>query len=336
MTRAAVLLHEGVASRVFQHARAVVMHRGKTVFDDGTTSAGAKFDLASVTKVMSTTALLCRLGVSPQVRVGEAFPEAASAHLTVADLAFHRSGLPAFVPFFAHREPALAAALRVAPVAPPKTTAVYSDIGFILLGAMLEKLHGAPLDALFQRHVAEPFGLTASHFRRVSTSKPDPLVVSTGGTRPREPAPGQEGLWSVTSGPSSDGDVDDDNAYVLDGVAGHAGLFATAADVARFGQAVLEGRIASPVGWERDGSTPGSTRAFGFDTPSVDAPSCGPRFGPRAIGHLGFTGTSLWIDFDRELVVALLTNRVIFGRANVQIRAFRPRFHEAVLDDLGL
>lgn len=122
----------------------------------------------------------------------------------------------------------------------------------------------------------------------------------------------------------------------MNGVAGHAGLFGSARDVARFGQAVLEGRVKPPrEGWVRD-KTPGSTRTFGFDTPSEVGASCGQRFGPRAIGHLGFTGTSLWVDFDRELVVVLLTNRVIFGRANVQIRQFRPRFHDAVLDELGL
>lgn len=355
------LIQEGVTSRIFGAARAYVLHRGRVAFDGGTVPADAQFDLASVTKVVCTTALvtsLARAGrldvhapvssVLPSVRVQAA----------IADLAFHRSGLPAFRPYFAQvaqeqpslfssRTAELAATVRsevVARVAatdaerPVGSSAVYSDLGFILLGEVVSAAAKQPLDALFAREIAEPLGLSAG-FRRLSTVSSDSRVVSTGGSRPREPAPGQEGMWSTPSWPSRDGDVDDDNAWVMDGVAGHAGLFGSARDVATFGQAVLEGRFESPVGWARDAVTPGSTRAFGFDTPSIDAPSCGSRFGrgPRgAIGHLGFTGTSLWIDFERELVVALLTNRVVFGRANLQIRAFRPRFHDAVFDLLGL
>lgn len=147
-------------------------------------------------------------------------------------------------------------------------------------------------------------------------------------------------MWTCGRWPSIAGEVDDDNAWVLDGVAGHAGLFGTARAVATFGNAILDGRIPAPTDWKVDSLTPGSTRTFGFDTPSVEGASCGSRLGrggPRgAIGHLGFTGTSLWIDLDRRLVVVLLSNRVVFGRANVQIRAFRPRFHDAVVTALSL
>lgn len=332
------LIREGVERRVFQAAHAVVLHGGRTVFSSGSVDASARFDLASLTKVMSTTALCIALKVDPQLRVGTVLPQAGSAPATVADLLFHRSGLPAFVPFFANcatRAEAISAALRTAPVAALGVAAVYSDVGFIVLGELLSTLHQTPLEVLFTRHVAAPLGLTESSYRPRSNPPPEP-TVPTGGTRPREAAPGQEGLWSMPVGPSKEGEVDDDNAWVMNGVSGHAGLFGSARDVARFGQAVLEGAVSSPLGWGVDRSTPGSTRAFGFDTPSATDASCGPRFGPRAIGHLGFTGTSLWLDFDRQLVVALLTNRVIFGRANVQIRQFRPRFHEAVLDELGL
>ncbi len=329
------VLREGVAQRVYQHANAVVLHRGRTVFSGGTTAPDARFDLASITKVMSTTALCCALKVDRSTTVGSVFPSAKSAHVTVADLLTHRSGLPAFEPFFARcktREHVVLEALQTAPIAPVGVAAVYSDIGFIVLGELISVLHGSTLDQLFAKHIATPLGMAESGFNPPT----DQLIISTGGTRPREPAPGQEGLWSVPTGPSREGDVDDDNAYVMGGVAGHAGLFGSARDVAAFGQAVLTGRIAfEGGGWPRD-LTPGSTRTFGFDTPSAIGASCGQRFGPQAIGHLGFTGTSLWVDFGRELVVALLTNRVIFGRANQQIRQFRPLFHDAVLDELRL
>jgi CubicO group peptidase (beta-lactamase class C family) len=326
------LLQQGVRDRVFGEAAAVVRHNGEVVFADG--DVRARFDIASVTKVMATTALVCRLGVDPSMRVGEVFPDAAVADATVADLLYHRSGLQAWDPFFArcrNRDELLREVLLT-----PRSVvgSVYSDLGLILLGELLRVRYGDELDVLFVKHVAGPLGLARSSYRRVS-HPPLERTVPTGGTRPREPAPGQEGMWSIPSGPSRDGDVDDDNAYVMDGVAGHAGLFASADDVARYGQAILDGAVRSPLGWDADASTPGSTRAFGFDTPSAVGASCG-RLGPRAIGHLGFTGTSLWIDRDRDLVVALLTNRVIYGRANLQIRAFRPAFHDAVLDVLKL
>jgi CubicO group peptidase (beta-lactamase class C family) len=360
-----VLLHEGCTQKVFSHARAVVRHRGVTVFDGGPASAEARFDLASVTKVMSTTALLIRLAAQHQLALDaplRRFLPKASADVTLTDLAFHRSGLPAFKPFFAEvarsaphlfdlprqthvsRRAEVRRQILDEVVAQPVECvvgqqAIYSDLGYLLLGAVIEQVTGLSQDAAFTQLVAQPLRLAAG-YRRVSSSLPDATIVSTGGQRPREPAPGQEGQWTCPQFPPVDGEVDDDNAWVMDGVAGHAGLFATASEVAAFGQAVLDGWLALPGGFRVDPMTPGSTRAFGFDTPSAEGASCGPRFGrvgPRgAIGHLGFTGTSLWIDLDRQLVVTLLTNRVVFGRANVQIRAFRPRFHETVLDGLGL
>lgn len=148
--------------------------------------------------------------------------------------------------------------------------------------------------------------------------------------------------------PTSDSGVDDDNAFVMDGVAGHAGLFGTCHDVARFGQEVLEGvagqsPLASKEAWQacvtRDTETPHSTRAWGFDTPSESDSSAGQWLGqkpPGAVGHLGFTGTSLWVDLNRQLVVALVSNRTFLGRDNLRLKAFRPRFHDEVIRTLSL
>lgn len=358
MRRLDALLAQAKADGVFSQARAAIWWKGQRVYEGGSASADAIFDLASVTKVMATTALLCRLSARGDVDVNAPVSSVlpgAKVTASLADLAFHRSGLPAFVPFFAEvarEHPELftggSAALReqvrsavvdrvLAVGAPQKVgaAAVYSDLGFILLGEAVSALTRRPLDAAFVHEVAAPLGLAAA-YRRLSLAPSPDGVVDTGGTRPREPAPGQETMWRCPTWPSITGQVDDDNAWVMDGVAGHAGLFGTANDVARFGQAVLDGWVTAPSGWAADLSTPGSTRTFGFDTPSSTGASCGPRFGRGgargAIGHLGFTGTSLWLDLDRQLVVALLTNRVVFGRSNVLIRAFRPAFHDAVLD----
>jgi CubicO group peptidase (beta-lactamase class C family) len=232
---------------------------------------------------------------------------------------------------------------------------VYSDVGFIVLGEILSVAAGASLDAVVAERVTVPLGL-AAHFRRLSGPAPAAAgagpIAPTGATRPREPAPGQDGSWTaIERRPGRPGEVDDDNAWAMDGVAGHAGLFGTAGDVAAFGQAVLDdvagqARLAAPGLWaralERDAETPGSTRALGFDThragdPTADA-SAGRWLGqalPGAVGHLGFTGVSLWIDLARAVVVALCTNRTALGRANVRIRGFRPRFHDAVMEALG-
>jgi CubicO group peptidase (beta-lactamase class C family) len=368
------LLDEGVESGVFPSAAAVVLHEGRLVFEGAAAATpDTVFDLASLTKPVVASAFLSlwaegRIGPDAPLARFRANTPLAQAGATVADLLFHRSGLPAGQPFFAavmHAVPEL-----FAPDCPVSNraeirqevalaawhqplegelgqAAVYSDIGFIVLGEILAAVNGQPLDALIASRVTGPLGLSL-RYHRLSTLSDADTAQPTGSTRPREPAPGQENRWKELSlRPTRAGEVDDDNAWVMDGVSGHAGLFGSARAVARFGQAVLEGHergnpLAPAPLWQlalrRDPKTPGSTRAMGFDTPAAQGSSAGSRFGQRAPGaggHLGFTGTSLWIDLSRKLVVALLTNRTALGRANVRIQSFRPRFHEAVIDSFG-
>ena len=384
--RLQTLLDEGVSAGVFPCASAVVLRNGRPVFEGAAGGATLRtvFDLASLTKIMATTAAFLALwrdgAVGPETLVSRAVPEAAVARAgaTVADLLAHRSGLPAYLPLFApvlRQTPALldpgcpaetriaaqarivASALAVAPTEPRASGHRYSDIGFIVLGEILTQVAGRPLDALVADLVTGPLG-TGARFHRLSrrdawdaSEQATGLqLASTGSGRPREPAPGQEGLWEpFVARPSPVGEVDDDNAFTMDGVAGHAGLFGTAGDVAAFGQAVLDdragaGRLAPASHWaialRRDTATPGSTCALGFYTRvpgDRDESSAGRLVGmepPGAVGHLGFTGTSLWIDLARRLVVALCTNRTAGprGRAEVRIREFRPRFHDAAVE----
>jgi CubicO group peptidase (beta-lactamase class C family) len=371
------LLDEAVTLGIFPSAQAVVLHRGVQVFGGvaGPVTGDTRFDLASLTKVLGPTALFLRLWtegkVGPETPVARFFPGSpvGDAGATVADLLYHRSGLPPFVPFFAEaltstpelldpacpsatrarvRDEVIQAAARTPLAAPWRTRTAYSDVGFILLGEILARVGGAPLDILFSRHVAGPLGLGA-RYHRLTDFPTDGLVAPSGATRPREPAPGQETMWGeLPSRPAVLGEVDDDNAWVMDGVSGHAGLFGTAVDVARFGQAILAGcagdaAIAPGPLWFRalatDPLLPGSTRSMGFDSPSEGLSSAGHFIGdtpPGAVGHLGFTGTSLWVDLRRSLVVALITNRVAHGRKEVRIRDFRPIFHDLVVDSLGL
>ena len=385
--RLQALLDDGAAAGVFPCAAAVVLHRGRRAFEGsaGGASRDTVFDLASLTKILATTAVFLTLWrdghLAPDMPVARVLPTSAagSAGITVADLLAHRAGLPPFLPLFAPiiratpalleptcpaavraaaRAEAVARALAVTPTA-PRTRYDYSDVGFILLGEILDRVTACSLDTLLAERVAAPLGVGV-RFHRLSArdawvsphaGRAGLAIAPTGRTRPREPAPGQERLWEpFAPHPSPPGEVDDDNAWVMDGVAGHAGLFGTAGDVAAFGQAVLDdhagaGRLAGPELWaaalRRDTATPGSTCGLGFHTrlpgDPVGESSAGRLLGmapPGAAGHIGFTGTSLWVDLGRELVVALCTNRVAGprGRADARIREFRPRFHDAVVE----
>jgi len=375
------LLEEGVRDGVFPVAQASVFHQGQEV---GRAAVGAgentPFDLASLTKVLCTATAFVSLWSegkvgpsSPVSRWIEGSPLAKNG-ATLEDLLAHRSGLPAWQPFFAvvlHTVPELRrpdcppstrltvrsevrdAAARSPLDVPPGTRTLYSDVGYLLAGEMLAEAAGSPLDAVHARVTAK-LGV-ATHFHRLSTRGQDSrdpcggrwdALPPTGSLRPRPPAPGQENRWeSLPSEPSRTGEVDDDNAWVMDGVSGHAGLFGTATEVARFGQRVLEelagaGRVAPAALWERAVTpAPGSSRALGFDTPSGECSAAGRLLGqtpPGAFGHLGYTGTSLWVDRARGLSVALLSNRTALGRDNLRIQEFRPAFHDAVLQALGL
>ena len=302
-------------------------------------------DVASLTKVMATgslAALLVAGGAleldAPARRWLPALPDD-KAGITVRHLLAHASGLPAWRDLAARRrgrEAAIAAAMGEPLEAAPGARAVYSDLGFVLLGAVVEAAGGAPLDALFEERVARPLGLADTLFAGVD-SAPRRAGRSFAATRQ---TPGRGVIR---------GAVDDDNAFAMGGVAGHAGLFSTAADVAAFGQAWLEalagrsrwlGAVTSGRFAARD-ATPASSRALAWDTPERDGPSTiGTRLGrgPRgAIGHLGFTGCSLWIDLDREVICALLTNHVHpRGADKARMNVFRARFHDAVAEALGV
>lgn len=370
------LLEEGVRQSVFPSAQAAVIRDGREVLfrKAGSADETTCFDVASITKVVSTTAIFLRLWsqskVSPDDSIQSICPKAAPG-ITLADLLSHRAGLPGFVPYFPKamageprlfsadcppqirqkvRDRVVALAFQTKPSRKPGATVEYSDVGFIWVGEALATIAALPLDTAFEKLVASPLEIDI-RFHRLSRETPYGPCAPTGQKRPRDPAPGQEGLWpAIKQWPTTPGEVDDDNAWVMDGVAGHSGLFATARELAAFGNKVLEelggaNRIAPPALWNEairvDDTIRRSTRAFGFDTPTKSgrgALSSAGTYMARssAIGHLGFTGSSLWIDLKRKLVVALCTNRTFLGRGNDSIKEFRPRFHDAVIEELGL
>ncbi|MBM4388323.1 MAG: beta-lactamase family protein, partial [Deltaproteobacteria bacterium] len=208
----------------------------------------------------------------------------------------------------------------------------YSDLGFILLGGIIEKIGGDYLHALFEKYVSSPLGLRDSFFTR-SNQKPDDATLER--IAPTEFCPVRKRLVH--------GEVHDDNAFALGGAAGHAGLFSTSRDVATWANELLGAYLGKEpifshlkdivrLFWSKKYSPAGSTWNLGFDSRSAYGSSSGKFFFPSSVGHLGFTGCSVWIDPEVELVVALLTNRVHPARENELIKKFRPEFHDAVFE----
>jgi CubicO group peptidase (beta-lactamase class C family) len=372
------LLSEARLSGIDQ-AQCCVIQRGEVIYSSD--DCDMCFDIASLSKVISTVTLAAHglsLGLfdldSPISSLLADSP-VEWREITIKHLLGHSSGLVAWLPFFAsaietggepdffsspgcsaHRERSMSEvweAIRASPlVSPPGSERRYSDTGFIVLGRAIEQafkpLHlDCDLSSLFERYVASDIGLTNTVFRTIPSGK-DEYIAPTGLVRPRPPAAGQEGMFphaNRSPTPEAPGTVDDDNAYALGGIAGHAGLFSTARDVAKYGDWIcdmLSLEEVPPVGLtlqrlcSEDLGPSGPKRTLGFDLPTPPNSSVGDKFGagPKgAIGHLGFTGCSLWIDLDREVSVALLTNRVFPSRGNAaEIFNLRREVHSTVAD----
>jgi serine-type D-Ala-D-Ala carboxypeptidase len=346
--RAFSILRSGIDQRAFPGAAVAVTYQGKLVackelghFTYGRCSRSVKaytiYDLASVTKVVATTTacmiLFDRNQLSLDQPLVSLLPGFAGAdprrqQVTLRMLLSHSSGLPAYVKLYltAHnKEELLHQALQVPLTADPGTRAEYSDIGFILLGQVLEQLASEPLDRFCQKEIFQPLSLVFTDFHL-----------------PRHPYRG----WTP---PTEDdrtfrhrlirGEVNDENAFVMGGVAGHAGCFSTALDVSAFAQCMLQGgrplvkKETLELFTRRQDLPAGTSRALGWDTPSQPSQS-GKYFSSRSYGHLGYTGTSLWIDPDRQLSITLLTNRTWPDRGSQSIKQFRPAFHDAVIEAL--
>ena len=341
------VLRDGIDQRAFPAAAAAVTHRGSLVLlealgrftyepDSMEVTPETIFDLASVTKAIATTGMAMILYerglldlemplafVVPEFRQDDARRERVTVRMMLA----HSSGLPAYEKLFLQaktKDEMLALAFATPLTADPGTHAEYSDIGFIILGVALERIAEDSLDHFCQQEVLGPLGMRHTAFNPPAN-------------------------WRTRTAPTADdrtfrqrmiqGEVQDENASVLSGVAGHAGLFSTAQDVAIFAHAMLSsGRpLVRPetlaLFTHRQSSPPGTSRALGWDTPSSPSQS-GKYFSASSFGHLGYTGTSLWIDPERQLSITLLTNRTWPDCSNQAIKQVRPAFHDAVVEAL--
>jgi CubicO group peptidase (beta-lactamase class C family) len=290
---------------------------------------GTIFDLASLTKVIATTSLAMRQialsRITLDTRVADVMRgwDADDRRLiTIRQLLDHSSGLPARIAIWREARGREAYAERIASTPlerPPGTASVYSDVGFMLLGLLLEQTGGSPLDSQFR----DLFGRTL-----------DPIQYRPLAHLYERIAPTEHDPWR---GRVLCGEVHDENAAALGGVAGHAGLFGTAEAVGVFARLVLRTfdeptALGTPDlmrAFAARSAVPGSSRALGWDT-ALPTSSCGRYVSPKAIGHTGFTGTSLWIDPERDFYAVLLTNRVHPDRANEAFLPLRAEFHEAL------
>jgi CubicO group peptidase (beta-lactamase class C family) len=308
------------------------------------------FDLASLTKVIATATLTMRaidagrLVLSDPVgRWLRDWRGADRETVSIADLLAHASGLTAYLPLYRDhtgRREFEHAICRLPLEYRPRTMSVYSDLGFILLGFILHDAQPATPGFTGVAGASDPASALGAQLAPVVASiTSGPLTFNPPRAWRPTTAPTEQDSWR---GRLLVGEVHDENAWALGGVAGHAGLFGTVGAVGAFARAVLRtlagaAVLAEPPTMrtfiERAG-IPGSSRALGWDT-MLPTSSCGSRLSPTAIGHTGFTGTSLWIDWERELYIVLLANRVHPTRENERFREVRPLVHDAVMKELG-
>jgi len=341
------ILEKAIAARAFPACSLAVTFRGELVahkalgrftYDPASPeiTTASLFDLASLTKVLATTTMAMILYerglLDLEAPVTAIVPEFADddvrrREITLHMLLAHSSGLPAYEKLFLRaqsREDLLQAAFTTPLAAAPGARAEYSDIGFIILGVALERLADESLDTFCQREIFGPLGMTHTTFNPANALKDSiPPTADDRSFRHR----------------IIQGEVQDENASVLGGIAGHAGLFSTAEDLAIFAHAMLNGghpilRSSTIELFScRESAPEGTSRALGWDTPAAPSQS-GKYFSSRSFGHLGYTGTSLWIDPDRQLSIILLTNRTWPDCQNQAIKQVRPAFHDAVMEAL--
>ena len=320
------------------------------------------FDLSSLTKPFATTVAVMMLTRDAKMRLDDRltrffhnFGVHGKGHVTFRHLLAHSSGLAAWRPFYQQiaeverggkvnfmasrgaKEFVYEEIHREKPEAPAAAKTIYSDLNFILLGEAVEQVSGVSLNRFCRDKIFRPLELRATDFIDISLVR----------TRRLEPVPEMFAPTAVCPVRKRllVGEVDDENAFAMGGVAGHAGLFAPVKEVDR----IVAELLACYAGrsdfipqkiieqfWARDPAVRGSTWALGWDSPSPEYSSSGHRFSPAAVGHLGFTGTSVWIEPAHGIAISLLTNRVHPRRDNQAIRDFRPKIHDLIMEALGV
>jgi len=318
------------------------------------------FDLASLTKSLATTIAIMMLVREKKIHLDDhvtrfipTFGVFGKHSVTFRHLLSHSSGLPAWKPYYEEiikREKAgrinfvasraaknfvMEQIHREKPVSSAGAQGLYSDLGFILLGEAVEVISGSTLDRFCQERIFKPLGLRSTGYVDLTQLRTKRLQPVEEVIAPTENCPWRKKILC--------GEVHDDNAYAMGGVAGHAGLFSSARDIhyllARLQRCRLgkDSFLPQPLLNEflaKNESVKNSTFALGWDTPASAKSASGSYFSPRSVGHLGFTGASVWWDLEKHCHIVLLTNRVHPSRKNEKIRDFRPHIHDMIMKAL--
>jgi CubicO group peptidase (beta-lactamase class C family) len=345
---------DGGVGRAYPGAVLEVLHRDELVIRHAVGSQSSAqdaraattetiYDLASLTKVLVTTPLLLQAAAERRLRLDDPLavhlPEAHAPGVTLRHLLSHSSGLPAWIPFYlgvTGYEAVVAHAAAAHPTAPAGDQVVYSDLGFILLGEVVRRAFGSPLDTLAAQRIFGPLEMRDTTYRPSSILH-DRIAPTEDGTAIEQAMAGEAGrrhrwrrylIW---------GEVHDSNAYAMGGVSGHAGVFGTADDVMRYARMWLAEGLASgsnvlPREFAQAatrGQPPDRTRGLGW---ALTGPHgwWGAALSPNAFGHTGFTGTSIVIDPEHTLAIVLLSNAVHLGRDRTEIVDLRRKLAAAV------
>ncbi|MFH1196677.1 MAG: glycoside hydrolase family 3 N-terminal domain-containing protein [bacterium] len=340
------LMNRAVKDSVFPAGELLIGRRGKVIYNKAfgrhTYEKNSKetettdiFDLASLTKVISTASLAMLLYDEGKLNLDQkvisylpGFDNHDKDKITIRNLLLHDSGLPSWMPFYTTCDNAEEVTEKIMNCELKYATGtdfLYSDIGMIVLQKVIEKIAGESIDKFFDKRIVKPLGMKRTMF--------NPPAKFGYNILPTE----KDNYWRKTL---MKGNVHDEIAYLLDGVSGNAGLFGTAEDIAKLLFVLLnEGRFngkqffkKSTVELFTTRQSSISSRALGWDTKSKGFSSAGNKFSENSFGHTGFTGTSIWIDKEKELFVILLTNRVYPTRENKKIIDFRPVLHDVVVD----
>ncbi len=321
---------------------AIVLNKsfGKQTYSENSPAINneTKFDIASLTKVVATTSAIMKLYDEEKIQLDDSvmkyipeFGNKGKEKITIRNLLLHNGGLPAFKRLYLtckSPQEVLDSIYQTEMVYTPGDSTVYSDFDFILLGKIVEKISGVMLDKYVDSVFFKPLGMTSSIFNP------------------------QSSIWKMIAPTEYDsiyrkrliqGEAHDENAFALGGVSGHAGLFSTASDLAIFLQMIVNGGSyggkqylkTETIKYFTIRQGKHSTRALGWDTKTMNGySSAGSLFGEKSFGHTGFTGTSVWVEPEKNIFVILLTNRVYPTRNNSKIMQIRPKVHDAVIKAL--
>lgn len=316
----------------------------------GSARKGTIFDVASLTKALVTTTLIMQAiqkrELSLEDSITSHLPNQASSHqpITIVNLLTHSSGLPAWQPYYREipnrligTEEAKKIILESISFEPliykTGSKSLYSDPGFVLLGALLEQLYKSPLQRLFEERIANKANMLHSFFVPMAVKPLTPIPD-------RRFAPTEDCPWRQKV---IHGDVHDQNCYAMGGVAGHAGLFSTTEDIHRLlvrlvdsykGQSDFIAPDIVRLFWSDQFTPPDSTWRLGWDSPSRPVSSTGRYTSDNCVGHLGYTGCLITIDLDQDYWIILLTNRIHPTTTNEQIKQFRPYIHDLIWEEL--